>query len=124
MKRITQITQAKLLSETKGQMRIVANVLWQAMKAEIKVPGKTIHDIGHGAKQRARDIRQGYTTEKLRSQGLMLWLDPTIEHDGYYNMRVVPWEQWVKLRDAREAETLKHTDSIQLNLLGKVRKYG
>lgn len=124
MKRITQITQAKLLEETTGQFRLVANVLYGAMLSDLKVPGKTIHDIGHGAKQRLRDIRQGYTTKKLRAKGEMLWIDPAKDHDGYYFMYALPWEQWVKKRDEREAITLKHTDGIQLNLLGKVRKYG
>lgn len=119
MKRAERFGDASYAENASGQLRSVLILLWRNYKAGRKTTGEEIHAIGSSAKQRARDIRLGITTELLAKEGKMLWLDPTELHEGKYWMYPVTWEVWVKERNARDAYELKRCAGIQQDLFKK-----
>ncbi|CAB4136949.1 hypothetical protein UFOVP313_22 [uncultured Caudovirales phage] len=56
--------------------------------------------------RRARELRDGYTTEKLRPQGRMLWLKviPVRAREFNYQLISVTWEEWVRLRQQESGD--------------------
>lgn len=114
MKTPKSFYEAKDARKAKGQMLQVLRLLCNASKRDLKVPSKTVREIGGGATQRARDIRLGW-----RLDHQMLWLDPVEDHDGYYFVRFVTWEEWVKLHQERQAFELNRTAKIMADLTKK-----